>query len=382
MASKETVEKAVGALLKWKDSKAQAEKPQLLEEDEYFYLVVTLKKMSVNVRVKPFKVPLPNGLVDSLAEICLLIDDRPKSSLTKEDVQKKIKAENIPVSKVLKLSKLRTNYKAFEAKRKLFGSYDLFLADRNILPSLPKLLGKQFLKKRKIPVGVNLKHKGWKEQIENVCRSALFFMGSGTCSVVKVGRVSMGNKEIGENVIAAIDGIVELVPRKWQNIRSLHLKMAESLALPIYQSVPDLKLKISGVNDEGEKVDGEKVKQDDARDISVEKKKASKRSRIHEVMYMDTNLDGEDDGDIEEEYGKDSDTDPVELDQTMKRAKVKEDGSKTGKKLEVSTKVKKSEDGIKKHKKDGLLVKAVAKMVDKKVKKNVTKLEKVKRIKK
>lgn len=65
--------------------------------------------------------------------------------------------------------------------------------------------------------------------------------------MVKVAKVSMEKDEIVENVVAAINGISEIVPKKWENVRSLHLKLLESLALPIYQTVPDMKLKIEGV---------------------------------------------------------------------------------------------------------------------------------------
>ena len=37
----------------------------------------------------------------------------------------------------------RSKYESFEAKRKLCGSYDLFLADERILVHLPKLLGER-----------------------------------------------------------------------------------------------------------------------------------------------------------------------------------------------------------------------------------------------
>jgi ribosome biogenesis protein UTP30 len=42
---------------------------------------------------------------------------------------------------VVGLSKLRTKYESHEAKRQLCDSYDLFLADERIVPSLPKLIG-------------------------------------------------------------------------------------------------------------------------------------------------------------------------------------------------------------------------------------------------
>ena len=45
------------------------------------------------------------------------------------------------MAKIVGLSKLRRKYEAHEAKRQLCATYDLFLADDRILPSLPKLIG-------------------------------------------------------------------------------------------------------------------------------------------------------------------------------------------------------------------------------------------------
>ncbi|KAK0589503.1 hypothetical protein LWI29_015187 [Acer saccharum] len=142
----------------------------------------------------------------------------------------------------------------FEAKRKLFNSYDRFFADKRVVLLLRKLLGKQFSKKKKLPVPLDLKRKNWKEQIMKVCGSALLYMETGTCSVLKVGKVSMGAEEIVENVAAAVNGIAEIVPRKWRNIRSLQLKLSDSMTLPVYQAVPDMKLKIDGIKEEEEEV--------------------------------------------------------------------------------------------------------------------------------
>ncbi|GAB4859118.1 hypothetical protein Ancab_010583 [Ancistrocladus abbreviatus] len=123
----------------------------------------------------------------------------------------------------------------------------MFFADKRVICLLPKLLGKHFYKKRKIPVSVELGHRNWKEQIERACGSALLFLKMGTCSVVRVGKGSMEVEEIVENVVVAINGVVDAVPKKWANVRSLHLKFTESLALPIYKVMQEMKLKISGV---------------------------------------------------------------------------------------------------------------------------------------
>ncbi|KAL5578618.1 hypothetical protein UlMin_011060 [Ulmus minor] len=219
MADPKTVQRAVVALLKWNNSKSQ--KAQLLEEDESLLLNLTLKKIPAKNRINAYKIPLPHPLHAQI------------------EAMKKINSEGIPVSNVLNLSNLKSHYLPFEAKRKLFDSHDVFLADKRI-------------KKEKIPVPVDLTRKNWKEQIDKACASAMLFLRTGTCCVVKVARLSISEEEILENVMAAINGIAEIVPSKWGNVRSFHLKLSESLALPVYKALPATKLKIEGVKNEEE----------------------------------------------------------------------------------------------------------------------------------
>lgn len=270
IVSEDKVRKAVKALIKWRKlnpKTPQIQNPNNLEdeakeaeygyddtdEDGFLYLLLTLKKIPPKDFSKiPYKILLPhplNSLAKGSLNLCLIIDDRPIKSpfrITSEAAQKRIKSEGIPITKVLKLSKLKSEYNSFEARRKLFNSFDMFFADRRVYPLLPKYLGKQFYKKkRRLPVPLDLRQTNttWKEQIENACNSSLLSFGSGTCNALRIGRCGlsnvMGSEEIIENVFAAIGGIVEIVPKKWNGIRALHLKLSNSLALPIFEAIPD-----------------------------------------------------------------------------------------------------------------------------------------------
>ncbi|AEE79812.1 putative protein [Arabidopsis thaliana] len=331
--SPKTVESALNGLINWRSDKSKTEKPQLLEEDELVYLFVTLKKIPQKTRTNAYRIPLPHPLINPTVdspEICLIIDDRPKSGLTKDDAMKKIKSENIPITKVIKLSKLKSDYKAFEAKRKLCDSYDMFFTDRRIIPLLPRVIGKKFFTSKKIPVALDLKHRNWKHQIEKACGSAMFFIRTGTCSVIKVGKLSMDICEITENVMATLNGLVEFLPNKWTYVRSLHLKLSESLALPIYQSVPDLKLKIdafgSGKSVVQEEKEGEveEVVAVDGGEKSVTGKGKKKKGRIHEVRYMDSNVAEVLD---EDEIGGDEDNNEIVESEEKKMKKRKKEVS-------------------------------------------------------
>ncbi|CAK9133193.1 unnamed protein product [Ilex paraguariensis] len=298
---RDRIEKAVNAILKWKSSQSETRKPQLIPQDDYIYLNLTLKKIPQKPRTNPYKIPLLHPLQQHSPEICLIIDDRPKSKLSSDIAKKIIKTQNLPISKVIKLSKLKSNYKPFESKRKLCDSYDVFFVDKRVVPLLPKLLGKEFFTKKKLPLPVDLTHKNWKEQTERVLSSGLLHLKTGTSSVVKVGKVSMETGEIVDNVAAAVSGVVEVLPKKWGDVRSLHLKLSDSLALPLYQALPDMKLKIEGFKKSEERVKEEgggelEVKEKWKKDGELRKNKGMKKGRIHEVCYMDGNrLGGDED---------------------------------------------------------------------------------------
>ncbi|CAI9095035.1 OLC1v1030887C1 [Oldenlandia corymbosa var. corymbosa] len=270
-----TVRKAVRALQKWRKLHPKvAQKPASFNEEgeeeeeeeenhesfdkgndeneDFIYLLLTLKKIPPKeLSITPHKIPLPYPLHSHQEKnICLIIDDRPTKSpgkITAEVALKKIKSENIPITKVLKLSKLKSDCKSFEGRRNLYNSFGILLADEKIVPLLPKILGKQFYKKkRKVPVPLDLRGRSsWKEQIEKGCDSSLFCLGSGTCSILKVGicgsENGMGSDEIVENVGAAVKEIAGIVPKKWRGIRALHLKLSDSLALPIYDPLAEVK---------------------------------------------------------------------------------------------------------------------------------------------
>ncbi|KAK3012889.1 hypothetical protein RJ639_009706 [Escallonia herrerae] len=261
--SRDGIRKAVNALLKWKklQSKNQPEEEEEEEEeeerqqedqDDFIYLLVTLKRVPPKDDTKtPHKIPLPHPLQDpALSDFCLIIADRPNSAhskLTVDSAIRKLKSQQIPISKVLKLSTLKSDFNTFQSKRTLYNSYDTFFADRRVVPLLPKVLGKQFYKKKKkLPVPVDLSKSNWKEQIETACSSALLCLGTGTCSVVRVGKVGMESGEVVENVVAAIDGVVQVVSKGWSGVRSFHLKFSESLALPVYQKLPHSNMSIEG----------------------------------------------------------------------------------------------------------------------------------------
>ncbi|XP_074272541.1 uncharacterized protein LOC141596325 [Silene latifolia] len=336
--------RAVDALLKHKSQESASKNPQLLPSDEFLYLILTLTKIPQKSRVNAFKIPLPNSLYSpENSEICLFVNDA-NSKIAKS----KVEEEKLPIAKVIKLTKLKKEYKAYELKRKLCDSYDLFMAEKRIIPLLPNAIGKGFYKKKKIPVPIEMSRGNWKDQIDKICSSALLYLSTGSCSVIKVARVSMERDEIVANVAAAIEGIANVVPKKWGNVRSFHLKLAESVALPVYQKVPELGFKIGGAigdSEEKEKTVVVTVKKGEG----LVKSKKTAKGRIHEVKYMDEVMIGEEEVDSEGEEVVDEEEKAVNVGNKRKKSGGEEE--KKVKKGEKSLKKKKTDLSGKKSKK-------------------------------
>jgi len=211
-----------------------------------------------------------------VASVCVISDDRPKSrSPPSSDLLHESKSlHRLPVSEVIPLSTLRTDYRPYESRRRLAASHDLFVADHAILPLLPRVLGKAFYSTKKAPIGVDFTRVGWPEQVRKVLGSAFLYLRSGTCSGIKMGRLDMEVEEIVDNVMAAVEAAVEKVPKKWANVRALHLKAVDSVALPIYQVVPELgmKIEVPEIVGSGEVIDAAEA---ETHGKKIDKKKAN-----------------------------------------------------------------------------------------------------------
>lgn len=148
-----------------------------------------------------------------------------------------LRARPIPgVAKVVGLSKLKTKYESYEAKRKLCASYDMFLADDRILPSLPKALGKSFFRKKKQPVPVRLSGADWAPRVRAVFDSTFVHWSGGTSVTVRIARRSFDEDDVVENALATLRAALKRVPKGWKGVRAVYLKSLDSVALPVYQA--------------------------------------------------------------------------------------------------------------------------------------------------
>jgi ribosome biogenesis protein UTP30 len=172
---------------------------------------------------------------------------------------------------------LKGKHKTFEAKRALRDAHDVFLADDRVVHLLPSILGKTFYAGKHNPIPVVLPSESGKEEhlkieIEKALASTYLHLAPGTCTTIRVGLAAQSAEQIAANIKAVADKVIETyVPRKWQNIKSLHIKTATSIALPIW------------VADKVFDADVDKIQDEEATKAIEDQKNGKKRKHSKEV---------------------------------------------------------------------------------------------------
>ncbi|KLJ13835.1 hypothetical protein EMPG_11257 [Blastomyces silverae] len=230
------------------------------------WLVITTKKHIVDKnRLKPGKIPVPHSLNTSPSlRVCLITAD-PQRAVKDVIADPQFPATlSSRITKVIGYTKLKTKYKSFESRRRLLSEHDVFLADDRIIMRLVETLGKIFYKSSKRPVpiriaevqkvgGKRVKKEDRKrpptdekysavaspavvaKEIEKTLASVPVHLASAATTSVRVGSANFTPEKLVENVEAVVQGMAEkFVSKGWRNIKALHLKGANTMAMPIW----------------------------------------------------------------------------------------------------------------------------------------------------
>lgn len=118
------------------------------------------------------------------------------------------------------LKKLNKNKKQV---KKLAKKYDGFLASEVLIKQIPRLLGPGLSKAGKFPTPIS--HAEDLEAKATEVRSTIKFqLKKVLCLGVAIANVNMSEDEILGNVMLAINFLVSLLKKGWQNVGSLHIK--------------------------------------------------------------------------------------------------------------------------------------------------------------
>jgi len=140
---------------------------------------------------------------------------------------------------IMTLKQLNQELVPYEAKRKLCSRYDLFLADRRIMTSLMRgqLLGKHFRHHGKMPLGINVFNKDFKQRLISLCSSTFGrIAGTGPLFSIQFTTVKQSIDHGIENLKSVCQTIGKELPGSWLNIDHAYLYGNNLQSLPIYYS--------------------------------------------------------------------------------------------------------------------------------------------------
>jgi len=130
------------------------------------------------------------------------------------------KAKGIPFMSAEDLKKLNKQKKLV---KKLAKKYDAFLASESLIKQIPRLLGPGLNKAGKFPT--LLTHQDdMQAKINDLQATIKFQMKKVLCLNVAVGNVNMTEDELVQNIHLAVNFLVSLLKKHWQNVRSLYIK--------------------------------------------------------------------------------------------------------------------------------------------------------------
>ncbi|KAI7897735.1 ribosomal protein L1p/L10e family-domain-containing protein [Cokeromyces recurvatus] len=276
--------KAIDALYKYREQNVSSN--NLLESDEEngIYVEISTHKIMNKSQIKRKKIPLPHSPYPEDIEICYITKDDEKS------IEEKVKSGNVTsIKKVVNTRTLGTVYKAYEAKRKLLASYDLFMVDDRISHMVLNLIGSKFVQRNKVPIAIkgngSLKH-----QVEKALQATYVKLHNGLITRVLIGNFGMSKEEVLKNYEVAVPEIVKIAAHEWDQVEMISVHGLNSPLLPIYTALPKQEneenkkekknnKKIEPKKEEQPKKEEEEkkeTKKNEKKDIKVDKKKVKK----------------------------------------------------------------------------------------------------------
>lgn len=140
------------------------------------------------------------------------------------------KAIGLEFMSVDDLKKLNKNKKLI---KKLAKKYDAFLASEALIKQIPRLLGPGLSKAGKFPTPVG-HNDNLEDKIAEIKSTIKFQLKKVLCLGVAVGHVKMTDDQLVNNTMLAVNFLVSLLKKNWQNVKSLFLKSSMGKPIRLY----------------------------------------------------------------------------------------------------------------------------------------------------
>ena len=143
------------------------------------------------------------------------------------DAAKAAKIDSIDVEGLKKFNKEKKLIKRWAKP------YDVLLASESLMKQIPKLLGNTLVRIGKFPMSV-AENESLEAKCTEIKQTIKFQLKKVLCMGTAVGTIDMQPEQIRQNINMAINFLVSLLKKGWQNIKSLHMKTSMGRSIRIY----------------------------------------------------------------------------------------------------------------------------------------------------
>jgi large subunit ribosomal protein L10Ae len=154
-------------------------------------------------------------------KVCVIADAYHQDQCTKL---------NIPNKNLDDLKKLNKNKKLV---KKMCKEADAFLASESLIKTIPRVVGPHMNRAGKFPTSV-AQGDDLSAKVEEIRSTIKFQLKKVLCMGVCIGHVEMPNDDIRLNITLAINFLVSLLKKGWQNLKTVHIKSTMGKPYRIY----------------------------------------------------------------------------------------------------------------------------------------------------
>ncbi|KAH8926909.1 60S ribosomal protein I1-a [Atractiella rhizophila] len=133
------------------------------------------------------------------------------------DRAKQIDLEYMSVDDLKKLNKNK------KLVKKLAKKYDAFVSSEALIRQIPRLLGPGLSRAGKFPTPIT-HADDLSNKVTEVRSTIKFQLKKALCLGVAIGHVEMNDDQLVANTMLAINFLISLLKKNWQNVKSLHIK--------------------------------------------------------------------------------------------------------------------------------------------------------------
>merc|ERR1712023_69551 len=142
---------------------------------------------------------------------------------------KEIGIDTLAVDDVKKMKKNK------KLVKKLAKKYDAFIASSTLIKKLPRLMGPGLSKAGKFPSGIS-NNEDIQNKVDELKSTIKFALKSKKtmCMGVPIGQVNQSTEDLRINIVMAVNKLVSLLKKNWQNVKRLYIKSTMGPSHRIY----------------------------------------------------------------------------------------------------------------------------------------------------